>query len=174
MQNVQNEISEIYENALKDPTLLSSIDINELLDTLEDDENSYLENKTLKIINKEVYDAISELGCNQERHADLYSKLMGFRVVSEICYLHIGKYVKAIRRCTDGKSKITIMGIVTNIQFNDKGILVRVFIPSSTKKNIHMNYLFDNYITFQKLSDNEQLILMAYDSLAANNNNNNG
>lgn len=164
---MQKEIHEIYESALKDPTLLSTVNINDLLDTIEDEETSYLENQTLKTINKEVYDTISELGCNDERHADLYSKLMGFRRVSEICYLHIGKYVKAIRRCTNGSPKISIMGIVSNIQFNDNGILVRVFIPSSKQKNIHMNYLFDNYITFQKLTDNEQLILMAYDTLAS-------
>lgn len=164
---MQNDISEIYENALKDPTLLSTININELLDTLEDDnKSSYLENKTLKMINKEVYDAISELGCSEEQHVDLYSRLMGYRLVSEICYLHVGKFVKAIRR--DGSAKISMMGIVSNIKFNDNGILIRIIVPSS-KKNLHMNYLFDNYITFQKLSDNEQLILMAYDTLESMN-----
>jgi len=162
---MQKEIHEIYENALKDPTLLSTLNINDLLDTLEEDEHtSYLENKTLKSINKEVYDAISELGCNEERHADLYSKLIGYRVVSEICYLHTGKYVKAIRKSNDESPKISMMGIVSAIQFNDNGILVRILLPLG-KRYIHKNYLFDNYITFQKLSDNEQLILMAYDTL---------
>jgi hypothetical protein len=163
-------ISEIYENALKDPTLLSSINVDELLDALENDNNSYLENKTLKIINKEVFDAISELGCDAERHADLYAKLMGFRLVNEICELHNGKYVKAVRRMRyDGKSpKITVFGTVANVKFNDNGMLVRVFRHVSSTKCMHMNYNFDNYITFQKLSEEEQLILMAYDSINEN------
>jgi hypothetical protein len=157
------DIREIYENALKDPTLLSSLNINDLLDTLENDSNSYLQNKTLKSINKEVYETISEIGCDEEKHVDLYTKMMGYRVVNEICELHTGKYIKAIRRGCD--PKISVMGIVTNLEFRDKGVLVRLVKYVSAGRPIYMNYLFDNYITFQKLSDNEQLILMAYDTI---------
>ena len=46
MENL--DINTMFENAMNDPTLLSTIDINKLLDTLENDKNDYLENKTIE------------------------------------------------------------------------------------------------------------------------------
>ncbi len=40
-------IDQVYKDAINDPSLLSTIDIDELLDSLENETNDYLENKTL-------------------------------------------------------------------------------------------------------------------------------
>ena len=55
------EAKEIFEQALKDPELLSSINIDSLLESLEDQRNDYLENKTLKEINKDVFNKVNAL-----------------------------------------------------------------------------------------------------------------
>ena len=57
----QIDIYEIFENAIKDPDLLSPLDIDKLLQSLENEKNEYLANKTIKTIVEEVYDVISIL-----------------------------------------------------------------------------------------------------------------
>ena len=37
----ESDINEIFENAIKDPSLLSTLDINNLLNSLENDKNDY-------------------------------------------------------------------------------------------------------------------------------------
>ena len=49
------DIQEIFENAKNDPSLFSSIDIDELLDNIENETTEYLENKTLADISKMVH-----------------------------------------------------------------------------------------------------------------------
>ena len=41
----------------KDPELLNTINMEELLNTINDEKTDYLDNKTIKIINKEVFDS---------------------------------------------------------------------------------------------------------------------
>ena len=52
-------INEVYENAINDPSLLSSLNIEELLDSLENDKNDYLEEKTLDSISSENFNIIN-------------------------------------------------------------------------------------------------------------------
>ena len=54
------DIYEIFENAIKDPELLSPLDIDKLLDSLENEKNEYLANKTIKSIVEEIYEVINE------------------------------------------------------------------------------------------------------------------
>jgi hypothetical protein len=60
-----------------------------------------------------------------------------------------------------GKHKLTNGGIVVNIKFMDNGIHI---ITMNSQNRFHQ-YKFDECITFQKLSTEEQLILMAYNNL---------
>ena len=60
------EIKEIFEQALKDPSLLSEINIEKLLESVDDDKNNYLEDKTMNTINNEIYETINELNMNIE------------------------------------------------------------------------------------------------------------
>ena len=43
-------INEIFEQAIADPTLISTIDIDKLLDSVEENQNEYLENKSMEEI----------------------------------------------------------------------------------------------------------------------------
>ena len=155
--NNQN-IDELFEQAQNDPTLFSTINIDELLENLEKDSTDYLENKTMKIINKEVFDIIQPMQCTIERKRDLCSKLVGFRVVNEIYELHKGKPVKTIR-LENGVPKMALKGIVMNIEFSDIGTNILCM----NQPGRFVKYRFDEHITFQKLSIDEQLILMAYE-----------
>ena len=82
-------------------------------------------------------------------------KLIGYRLVDELHELHKGKHVRWIRI---DNAKLTNGGIVVDIKFMDKGI--QVLCRNSTNKFIQ--YKYDECITFQKLNETEQVIMMAY------------
>ena len=175
------EIHNIYENAKKDPSLFSTLDIDKILSSVENEKNDYLENKTTTTVAQEIYEKLSELPLSSESIEFLCKKLIGYRYVDEIHELHKGKVVSWIRiRKTATQEqlessgeierepysiqpKLTGTGIVVNIKFSEKGTNVVISNPPNQR---FTQYRFDDCYTFQKMSEEEQLILMAYEYLS--------
>jgi hypothetical protein len=169
------EIANIFEQAKRDPSLFSTMDIENLLSTIENEKNDYLENKTTGHIASTIMEELEELGLTEEEIEPIYIKLLGYRFVDEIHELHKGKNVRWIRRPKDKNSnqvrltngqgtnqvRLTNGGIVVDIKFLDAG--VQVLCLNSQQRFIQ--YKFDECLTFQKLSPEEKLILMAYEHL---------
>jgi hypothetical protein len=158
-------IEQLFTEAKNDPELFSTIDVNELLNALHKDSTDYLENKTLQTISDEIYNVINGLGLTPEKTRDWCHKLIGYRLVNEVYELHKGKTAKTIRLYEDGPPKLIHNGIVLNIVFLDNGTHVRCRNPQFTI----MQYKFNERITFQQLSTDEQLILMAYEHISKKN-----
>jgi hypothetical protein len=152
-------VHEIFESASKDPTLFSTIDIECLLKSIEKDKNDYLENKTLKDVNIDVFNKITELNIDPETVIELCNKLIGYRYVDEMHELHKGKHIRWIRI---DKKTLTNGGIVVDIKFLDNG--TQILTMNAQRRFIQ--FKFDDCLTFQKLSVEEQLILMAYEHLS--------
>ena len=64
--NENIDVSEIFENARKDPTLFSTVDIQNLLDSIENEKNDCLENKTLSTVQDDILDSLEELEISEE------------------------------------------------------------------------------------------------------------
>ena len=154
--NYTINVNQLFENAIKDPSLFSTLDIENLLNRIETDKHDYLETKTMDSITNEIYEQISEHVNQDDDVQTLCKKLIGYRYVDEINELHKGKHVRWMR---NGASTLTNGGIVVDIKFLDNGIHVMC----KNSMNRFVQYKFDDCITFQKLSTEEQLILMAYD-----------
>lgn len=149
-------INKMFEDAIKDPNLFSTIDIENLLNTLETDKNDYLETKTMQSITDEIYENVSTQIPTLTTVQDVCKKLVGYRYVDEINELHKGKHVRWIRN--NGET-LTNGGIVVDIKFLDNG----THVMCKNSMNRFIQYKFDECITFQKLTTDEQLILMAYE-----------
>jgi len=149
-------IGQVYKDAINDPTLLSTLDIDELLDTLENETNDYLENKTLDGMTEEIYEVIRGICQDTEIQHKICLKLVGYRMIDELQELHKGKHVRWVRR---GTNKLTNGGIVVDIKFLDTG----THILCMNSMNRFIQYKYDDCLTFQKMSPTEMLILMAYD-----------
>ena len=162
---MENNIQDIFENAKKDSSLLNTINIDELLNAIENDSTDYLENKTLHSISNEIFNTINTFECSEERKKDLCEKLIDYRLVNEIYELHKGKPIKAIKlnhsNETTYQPKISIVGFALDIKFLDNG--THILCLNYARRLLQ--YKFDNYLTFQKLSDDERLILMAYEHI---------
>jgi len=160
-KNKNLNIHEIFENARKDPTLFSTMNIEELLNSIENDKNDYLENKTMEDITKEIFENICELDISLEALNIICNKLIGYRYIDEIRDLHKGKHIRWLR-INSKMPSLTNGGILVNIKFLDNG----VHIICKNSQNRFIQYKFDDCITFQKLSVEEQLLLMAYENLS--------
>jgi len=155
----QQDLNKIYNDAKQDTSLFANIDIERLLEVAEDERNDYLENKSMKDIVDEVFDTINTLSITKAQTKELCDKLTEYRYVDRICDLHKGKHVRWIR--IQGKTtgySLTNGAVVADIKFTDLGtnVLCRNYL------NRFIEYKFDDCLTFQKLSSDEELILMAY------------
>jgi len=155
---MSKNIDDIFESAKKDPELFSQIDINNILASAENEKNDYLENRTLNDIHKAVFENIQDLSLSKEATKFLCDKLIGYRYVDEIHELFKGRHIRWIRH-SDERCKLTTGGIVVDIKFLEEGI----HILCKNNRNHFIQYKFDECLTFQKLSTEEQLLLMAYE-----------
>ena len=152
------DVNELFENAMKDPTLFSTLDIDKLLSSIENDKNDYLENKSMKIITNEIYEKINETGIDKKTRLEYCKKLVGYRLVDNVHELHKGKHLRWIR---ESSKNLTNGGIVVNIKFLDTGTHVLCM----SNGNRFIQFKFDDCIIFQKMTIEEHLIMMAYDYL---------
>ena len=156
------DIQEIYESALADPTLFSTIDVDALLAKIEGEDNHYLENKTLTDISKDIFDAVSELNVSDDLASKFCKRLSGYRYVERVCDLRNGKLMRWIKRPTSfplNEKSLTNGGILMNIKIENSG--VQLLCRNNSQR--FFNIKFDDCLVFQKLTMEEQLIVMSYE-----------
>lgn len=158
--NREIDIQEIFETAKNDPSLFSSIDVNELLDKIENENTEYLENKTLSDISKIVFETLVDYSyrnstITEEIIRQYCDKLSGYRYVERICDLRQGIFVRWIK---EGDTRLAKGGVVVNVKIGDD-----VQIVCKTPFGSFLSLKFNDCIIFQKLTMEEQLILMSYD-----------
>lgn len=146
------DINELFKQAKNDPSLLSNINIDELLNDTDDVKNDYLQDKTIDNIQEDVYDSLEEVFKTDEDILVHVDKLRDYRLVDEVSELHNGKHIRWIRR---GTTKLTNGGIVVEVKFIENGI--NVLCKNAMHKFIKIKY--DDCIIFQKLTIDEQIIL---------------
>lgn len=151
------EIRNIFIEAANDPMLKNTIDVDAILEAMNRTDTSDLGNKSLSDLCKEIYEVLLQIDIDHHERSELCKKLVEYRLVDEIYKLHKGKHVRWIREQSD-KPYLTNGGIVVDIKFLDNGVHV-----VCKNKNRFIQYKFDDCITFQKLSADEQLILSCYE-----------
>lgn len=147
------ELEELYTEALKDPSLLEMIDIDAIVKKI--GENHYLEGKTVSCLSREIYETLFSLAIPEEMMTKLCDRLIGYRVVDRICDLRNGRLMRWIRKSSP--SNLTNGGLLMNVKIENTGVQLLC------KNNINrfFNICFDDCIIFQKLTIEEQIILMA-------------
>lgn len=165
MSKEKINLQEIIVKAKNDASLFSTIDVEKLLEVADDDKNDYLENKTLHDIVNDIHDTLVVLPITKLKIKDIQQKLSEYRYVERICDLHKGKHIRWIRISgfkiipKTSSYSLTNGAVVVDIIFTDTGtnILCRNY------NNVFIQIKFDDCLIFQKLSTDEELILMAYE-----------
>lgn len=148
-------IQEIYNQAQSDPDLFSSMNIDELLENIETETTEYLEGKTLELISNEIREVLSSCSDIRDIHP-IFNKLMGYRYVSFVRDIRQGVYIRWI---CPGRTKLENGGTVISVKICEEGVQV----ICKTAIGRHISFRFDECVVFQKLTTEEQLILMAYE-----------
>jgi len=156
------DLDEIYKSAIEDPTLLSTINVDALIEKMED--NHYLENKSLEDISKEIFYAIQSLGHSNENNENtepdeclkqMCLRLSGYRLVDRICDLRNGRLVRWVKK--KNPKVLTNGGLLVNVKIENTGVKLLC----KNNMNRFFSFLFDDCLIFQKLSMEEQVVLMA-------------
>ena len=137
--------------------MTSNLNIQELLSALDNEEHSNLLNTSYEKIAKDKNDILQQLQFNSDKLKSYHTKLKEYRYVDELNDLKYGQYIRWINIKNPEKLKLTNGGIFLEIKLLDTGTHMMI-------KN-NMNRIFqikmDECIVFQKLSDQERIILLA-------------
>jgi len=91
----ESEIQEIYEAALTDSSLFSTIDVEELLEGIDEDKYENLEDYTMESINKEIFEIIKESLIENKK--ENCNKLIGYKYINELNELSSGRHIRWIK-----------------------------------------------------------------------------
>lgn len=159
---------EIFAKARNDPELLGTLNVEELLATLrEDDRTDYLENETLASLCDKVVGSIVDLGVySTDTVGRMAQSLLEYRFVDKISDLHAGKAIKWLKisppETDDTKAKMKSGAICGGVRFRDDGAYI-LCVSINGKNFFQLKY--DDHLIYQKLSNDELLILTLYDYL---------
>ncbi len=137
--------------------MTSNLNIQELLSALDNDEHSNLLNTSYEKIAKDKNDILQQLQFTSEKLKLYHTKLKDYRYVDELNDLKYGQYVRWINIRNPDKLNLTNGGIFLDIKLLDNGTHIMI------KNNINRVFQIkmDECILFQKLSDQEKIILLA-------------
>ena len=147
-------MDELIENEKQNSELQSQLNIDAILDAAENVDNNYIGNHTLNSLSEETVDCLKELNINNELLQKYCNTLLQYRYIDQIHHIHKGKHIRWIRN-----GKLTNGGIVVDVKFLDNGTHILC-----KNKNRFIQYKFDECMTFQKLTSDEQMILQLKDT----------
>lgn len=144
------EIEETFREAREDPTLLSTIDIDAVLKKTDD--VHYIDGKTVASLSKEIFEAVAALEISEENKHDICQRLIGYRWVDRLCDLRSGRLVRWVKN-----GRLTNGGLLMNVKIENTGVILLC------KNNVgrFFSIKWDDSVVFQKLTMEEQLVLMA-------------
>jgi hypothetical protein len=113
-----------------------------------------LENQTLATIAKDIHDVLLAQQFPPSVIEPICMKLVEYRYIDQLHQLHKGRPIRWIRLGTSGSPTLTNGGIVIDVKFLDNG--THILCKSKTR---FIQYRFDDCLTFQKLTADEQMVL---------------
>lgn len=117
----------------------------------------YLENKTNESVQKDKHDVLSKYPEAEKWTKSLYM----YRLVNDLQDLRLGCYIRWIRCTQPGEYSLTNGGILLQIKFLKNGTYL--VCKSGLKM---MQYELDKCKTFQKITAEEWIVLMANSSVS--------
>ena len=138
------------------------MDIDKLLKALDNDNNENIIDTTSESLRKELQDALKELELTKKDTNELAHKLRNYKYVDNISNLHSGAYIRWISLKNPDELYLTSGALLCDIKFDNEGVCL----ICKGFRNRHFQVRFDDCMIFQKLSDQEQVLLSALDYLS--------
>jgi hypothetical protein len=137
------------------------MDIEFLQEALENDDNLNIINTNIQEIKQKKNEILQELGLDRNNLKSFHKKLNGYMYIDNIKDLKYGRNIRWVNLNKITNIKITNGAVLCDIKIHDKGIAL---ILKSFNNTFITLYLNEN-IMFQKISDEEKILLKAVDYL---------
>jgi hypothetical protein len=137
---------------------MNEADISFLEKSLTNECNKNITNLTFDNINKNKQGIISDLYLNKREKETLLKQLKDYQYIDEFPDLVEGRYIRWINIINPHDIKLTNGGILCEIKIEDYVTLVM-----KNKMNRFFQINLDENLIFQKLTDQEKVILYAID-----------
>lgn len=137
---------------------MNEADISFLEKSLTNEYNKNITNLTFDNINKNKQGIISDLYLNKREKETLLKQLKDYQYIDEFPDLVEGRYIRWINIINPRDIKLTNGGILCEIKIEDYVTLVM-----KNKMNRFFQINLDENLIFQKLTDQEKVILYAID-----------
>lgn len=141
------------------------MDVNKLLKALEDDSNEHLFNYTTKKLREMNFKIIKELQLSKEHTIDLMNKLKEYKYVDEMNELKYGTYIRWIPLTDPDNIVLTKGALFCEYKITDAGVFIVCKNFGFSEKK-YFQFKMDECIVFQKLTNQEQVLLSALDHLS--------
>lgn len=135
---------------------------DKLRDALEYNDNKYLSivGTNIQKIKSEKNDALQRIGLKKENLKEYNQKLKGYRYIEEIKDLRYGSAIRWINLEKD-EIRLNNVAFLCDIKILDNGLSLQV----RTYNNKYITLYFNKNLIFQKLNDEEKIILKANELL---------
>lgn len=140
---------------------MSSLNEEHLLKSLDNECNESMSNLTSKKIKTIKNDQLQQLQLSREVLKDYHKKLKDYRFVDDLSNIQYGRYIRWINLTNPKNLKLTTGAIIIDIKILDDGI----HLVCKNFRNKKFQIKIDECFIFQKLTDQEKVILSALDYL---------
>lgn len=140
------------------------MDVNKLLKAIEDDSNESLLNFTTDKIREMNLNILKELHLPKQETIDIYNKIKDYKYVDEIKDLKYGTFLRWIPIEDPINIHLTKGALFCEVKITDEGtfcVCKNFGFPAR-----HFQISLDKNLIFQKLTDQELVLLSALDHLA--------
>jgi hypothetical protein len=141
------------------------MDIPKLLSALDNETNESIINLTTDKIVENNLNIILELGLERNVTIDYMKKIKNYKYVDELSDLKYGSFIRWIPIIDPNSLPLQYCGIICDVKIADDGVFV------VCKNFMHRHYTFkmDECLIFQKLTNQELVLLSALDYLEQDN-----
>jgi hypothetical protein len=140
------------------------MDVNKLLKALDDETNENLLNFTTKQIKEMNLKILKELHLSKNDTLDLLNKLKDYKYVDEMSDLKYGTYIRWIPLEDPNDIYLTKGALFCEMRITDNG--VNCICKNYGYKSRHFQIEMDKNLIFQKLTEQELVLLSALDHLS--------
>jgi hypothetical protein len=138
------------------------MDTEKLLKALDDESNENLFNFTTKKLREMVLNILKELHLPRKETLSMFNKLKNYKYVDEMNDIKYGTYIRWVPISNPEVIELKKGAIFCEMKITDDG----VFMVCKGFGNKHFQIKMDEILVFQKLTDQEQVLLSALDHLS--------
>ena len=137
------------------------MNIELLQQALQNDNNLSIINTNIQEIKTQKNDILQQLGLKKNDLKEFHSKLKDYRYIDDIKDLNYGNNIRWISLKNIDNVKITNGAVLCDIKILDKGLSLCL----KTFNNRYFTIYLNENLIFQKISDQEKILLKAIDYL---------